>query len=119
MNEPRFLLDEDQPPDLIAALQQLAPGVDLIRVGDLGAPAGGTQDPDLLIAAAALGRVLISGDRRSMPGHLRDHFAAGLHTAGVILLRGGYGIGRYAQAIANQWATTTADEWVDRTIYLP
>jgi hypothetical protein len=54
-----------------------------------------------------------------MPVHLTHHFASGHHTAGVILLRNGYTIGQYAQSIVNQWATTTAAEWVDRTIYLP
>jgi hypothetical protein len=54
-----------------------------------------------------------------MPVHLTNHFVSGRHTAGVILLRNGYTIGEYAHSIVNQWAMTTAAEWVDRTIYLP
>jgi hypothetical protein len=119
MNRPRFLCDECQQPALIAAMQQLAPDIDVIRVGDPGAPPRRTQDPDLLVAAEALGRVLITGDRSTMPGHLINHFAAGKHTAGVILLRRNFSIARYAQEIADRWATTTADDWIDVTIYLP
>jgi hypothetical protein len=119
MSKPRFLWDEHVDPAIIAAMQQLAPGIDVILVGDPGAPPRQTPDPDLLIAGEALGRVLVSKDKKSMPRHLINHFASGRHTAGVILLREGFSIGRYAQEIVNQWATTTADEWVDRTIYLP
>jgi hypothetical protein len=79
----------------------------------------GTQDPDVLVAAEALGRVLISRDRRTMPGHLAAHFAAGRHTAGVILLRNGFPPGRYVQEIVNQAVTIPPADWIDRTIYLP
>lgn len=119
MNKPRFLCDECQAKGLVKALQQLAPAIDVIRVGGSGAPPRGTLDPELLIAAEALGRVLITRDRRTMPGHLIDHFAAGRHTAGVILLRNGFSLGHYAQEIVDRWATTTADDWIDLTIYLP
>jgi hypothetical protein len=88
-------------------------------VGELGAPPTGTLDPDLLVQAQALGRVLISNDRSTMPGHLAAHFAAGLHTAGVILMRQGFPLGRYVREIVNRWTTTTAADWIDRTDYIP
>lgn len=119
MSKPRFLVDEDTHSGLLQAVRQMVPGIDGIRVGDPGAPPLGTLDPDLLIAAEAMGRVLVSNDRSTMPVHLANHFAAGRHTAGVILLRKGYTLGRYAREIVDQWVSTTADEWVDRTIYLP
>jgi len=119
MTKPRFLCDENIDPDLVDAIRQMGPAIDFIRVGDPGAPPLGTKDPDLLIAAEASGRVFVSHDRRSMSGHLANHYAAGRHTAGIILLRRRFSIGQYAREIVNQWATTTADEWVDRTMYLP
>ena len=119
MSKLRFLVDQDTPPALAAALRQAAPGIDVIQVGDAGAPPCGTQDPDLLIACEALGRVLISNDKKTMPGHLIDHFAAGRHTAGVMLLRNNFTLAVYVQKIVHYWATTTADEWVDRTVYIP
>ncbi len=119
MNKPRFLIDEDTPPYLADALLQKEPVVDIIRVGDPGAPPSGTLDPDLLIGAEGLGRVLITNDKRTMPGHLVDHFVAGRHTAGVMLLRQGFSLSRIVQEILNHWTTTTADDWIDRTVYLP
>jgi hypothetical protein len=119
MSKLRFLVDQDTPPALAAALRKAAPGIDVIQVGDPGAPPLGTKDPDLLIAAEVLGRALISRDKRTMPGHLTDHYAAGRHTAGVMLLRNNFTLARHVQEIVNHWATTTADDWVDRTVYIP
>lgn len=119
MNRPRFLIDEDTPPYLADALLQKESAVDIIRVGDPGAPASGTRDPDLLIAADRLGRVLITHDKSTMPGHLVDHFTAGRHTAGVMLVRQGFSLSRIVQDILNHWATTNADDWIDRTVYIP
>jgi hypothetical protein len=119
MNKPCFLIDECTDPDLATALQQVEPLIDVIRVGDVGAPARGTLDPELLVVAERIKRVLISRDRSSMPGHLVDHFAAGWHTAGVMLWRDGFSLGRLVQEIVNHWATTTADDWIDRTVYIP
>lgn len=91
----------------------------MIRVGDAGAPPSGTKDPDLLIAAEALGRVLVSNDKKSLPRHLANHYAAGRHTAGIMLMRKNFPLIAYAQAIQNHWATTSADDWIDRTVFIP
>jgi hypothetical protein len=119
MSSPQLLCDEDQHPGLIAALHQLVPGIDIIQVGKAGGPPKQTQDPDLLLIAEALSRLLVSSDKKTMPVHLVNHFAAGHHTAGVILLRQGFSIGRLAQEIVDELGKTTPAEWIDRTIYLP
>jgi hypothetical protein len=93
--------------------------MDLIVVGETGVPPWGTPDSQLLIAAEAMGRCLISRDKRTMPKHLAAHFAAGRHTCGVLLLRGGFGVARYVHEIALIWQATTANEWIDRTDVIP
>lgn len=119
MSKARFLFDECTAKRLMAALLRIEPAIDALHVGDPGAPPKGTLDPDLLIATEGLGRVLVTNDKSTMPQHLRDHYQAGHHTAGVIILRQGFSIGRLAQEIHQQWVTTTADEWIDRIIVLP
>jgi hypothetical protein len=119
MSKLRLLVDECTDPDLVTALRQAEPAIDVIRVGDPGAPPKGTLDPDLLIAAETMGRALVTRDKRTMPGHLRDHFMTGHHTAGVMFVLGGHRLGVYVQAILHHWNTTTADEWIDRTVYIP
>jgi len=115
----RFLIDEDVNQDLIPALRAAEPGMDVLVVGQPGAPPKRTPDPALLLAAETLGRTLISGDRSTMTDHLKDHFDAGHHTCGVILLRGGFPLMRYVADIHLIWFVETPAEWVDRTDYIP
>ncbi len=119
MSKPRFLFDECMHGAIKTGLQRLEPAIDILQVGDPGAPPRATQDPDLLFAAESLARVLVTSDKKTMVRHLMAHYQAGHHTAGLILLRPNFSIGRYVQSILQQWATTTADEWIDRTMYLP
>src|SRR4051794_37277699 len=91
-----FLLDEHLRGTLWQAMgQHNARGgdvLDVLRVGDPPAPPLGTADPDLLLWCEANGRVLVSEDRKPMPVHLRAHFLAGRHVAGVFLLKPGVSI---------------------------
>ena len=119
MSSPRFLLDEKVPPALAAMLRQQEPRIDVRCVGEPGAPARATKDPDLLLATEAMGRILITLDRKSMPGHLANHSAAARHTAGVLLLRNGFSLAQYAAEILLIWGASEADEWVDRPAYIP
>jgi hypothetical protein len=119
MANPRYLFDQHVWPALASALIQQEPAVDILFVGDPGVPPCGTLDPDLLIAADALGRVLVTQDQRSMPQHLADHFAAGRHTHGVVMMRQGCSLADYLLYLLLFWHATTADEWIDRTDYIP
>lgn len=119
MSRIRFLFDEDTDPDLIDALLRREPTADALRVGEAGAPPLGTLDPDVLSAAEAQGRLLVSNDKRTMPGHLADHFANGHHTHGVALLRQGFPLSAYVEELLMLWSVSEAEEWIDATIYLP
>src|SRR4051812_30507033 len=110
MNNPRFLVDEDVPEELVKALRASAPGLEILQVGEPGAPPKRTPDPDLLLIAEATGRGLLSKDRSTMPQHLVDHFTAGHHTAGVILMRNGFTLAVYRDELLLIRGATTADE---------
>jgi hypothetical protein len=78
-----------------ALLQHNAAGshvVDVVRVGDPADLPLGTKDPDVLIWAERAGRVLVSIDKRTMPGHLAAHLQTGRHSPGIFLVRPGYTI---------------------------
>jgi hypothetical protein len=119
MASPKFLFDECTDPALRRALIGKAAAIDILTVGGPGAPPKATQDPELLIASEFLVRVLVTNDRQTMPGHLADHFQAGLHTWGTILLRRGSQIGDQMRDLLLIWQATTADEWRDRIDYIP
>ena len=119
MSHPRFLVDENVPLPLILALLRREPTMDLLRVGQPGAPPRRTPDPDLLLAAEAMGRILLSDDKRTMPRHIADHWAAGHHTCGALLMRQAFPLARFLQDILLIWHATTPDEWVDQLVYIP
>lgn len=115
----RFLLDENLSPRLSPALWRYNPTIDVLRVGDPGAPPLGTLDPDLLVYLEQQQRALVTNNRVSMPGHLRDHAAAGGHHWDIFWLRPGVGLGAIVAELVLIWEASTADEWRDRTRWLP
>jgi len=93
MSRVRFLLDENQSPRLRAALFRLAPTLDVLRVGDPPTPALGTPDVELLRYLEVTGRILVTSDRTTMPGHIQMHLAGRWTSLGHLL--GAFGrIGR-------------------------
>ena len=88
----RFLVDEDSPQHLCQAVRATEPRIDILFIGEPGAPPKGTLDPDLLAWLENERRALISNDHNTMPGHAADHQAAGNHTYGVFLLRSGFSL---------------------------
>jgi hypothetical protein len=75
----RFLLDENLSHALIDAVHQFDSSVDIIAVGLPDAPPIGTPDPDILLYCEREHRLLITNNRRSIPGHIADHLTAGHH----------------------------------------
>jgi len=92
----RFVLDEHLRGILWKAIQQHnASGIDLIDVvcvGDLPDLPLGTKDPDILAWAEREGRVLVTRDWNTMPGHLAAHLAANRHSPGVFILTKGHSV---------------------------
>ncbi|MBX9581887.1 MAG: hypothetical protein K2X87_16405 [Gemmataceae bacterium] len=86
-----FVLDEHLRGDLGAAIRthNQAGGlpIDAVCVGDPPDLPLGSKDPAILLWAEARGRIVVSRDFRTMPGHLLDHLAAGRRSPGVALLR--------------------------------
>ena len=119
MSRCRFLFDEDVSLALTKALRQEQPAIDILHVGEAGAPPKRTPDSDLLVFAEATSRGLITRDRRTMPGHIADHLARGRHTWGVFILRRGFPLRRYIEDLLLIWSASEADEWQDRVESIP
>ncbi|HBY93858.1 MAG: DUF5615 family PIN-like protein [Ardenticatenaceae bacterium] len=115
----RFLLDENLSPRLKIALLRLAPTIDVVRVGDAGAPVLGTPDPELLRYLEIAQRMLVTSNRTSMPGHLEAHRAAGGHLWGLLWVRPGVPSGRLAQELHLIWEASEAEEWMGRLDWIP
>jgi hypothetical protein len=118
-----FLLDEQMRGAWWQAAQHHnAAGVDVLDalcVGDPSAPPLGTSDPDLLLWAEQQGRILVSRDRKTMPGHFADHLQAGHHSPGVFLLRRTCTIREMIDTLVLNDQAADPQDLVDRIAYIP
>lgn len=78
----------------------------------------GRPDPEVLALAANEGRVLVSHDRQTMPGHLK-RFIETRASPGLVIVSQELDIGRTIEELLLVWAASEADEWTNATIFLP
>ena len=79
----------------------------------------GTLDPDILRYVEVTRRFLVTDNRRSIPGHLKVHWAAGGHVWGIGWVRPQTTLGRLVEELCLIWGASEADEWLDRVEWLP
>jgi hypothetical protein len=115
----RFLLDENLSSRVTLTVRRHYPELDILRVGDPGAPALGTLDPALLRWLETNQCALVTDNRASMPGHIADHLAVGGHHWGIFQVRKDALLLGLAEVLHLYWSITEAEEWVDQTEWLP
>lgn len=115
----RFLLDENVSPRLQTGVWRHTPAIDVLRVGDPGAPALGTLDPAILHSLDQTQRLLITHNRVSMPEHLQAHHAAGAHHWGLVWIRPQAQMSELIESVVLIWNASEAEEWVDQLAWLP
>jgi len=87
----KFLLDENVERVLFLGLKWRHPGLDVVRVVDVGL--GGKPDLEVLEWAAREGRVVVSRDRATLSAEAARRVSEGHPMPGLILLRQGAGWG--------------------------
>ena len=75
-------------------------------------------DPDLIRIADTMGRVIISLDAQTLPGHLAEHLAAGGSSAGIFILRRPLNISVANDLVLIAFASEP-EEWRDRFAFVP
>jgi hypothetical protein len=120
---PGILCDESTHGNLAKAFHRRTrlgelPAVDVLRVGEPGAPPFGTLDPDLLMWCEENDRILVSDDRNTLPAHLRDHLAAGRHSPGVLLMKNNTTIPKVVES-AVLIAAVDPDLCRDQCVFIP
>jgi hypothetical protein len=119
MTPPRFLLDEHVPQAVQSQLLRLNAEIDVLAVGQPLAPPKGTSDPDILAWIEKTGYILVTGNRRTIPGHVQAHYAAGHRIPGILLLKRGVRVGQIIEQLYLLWTASDAKEYIDRLLYLP
>lgn len=73
--------------------------VDVLCVGDVGGPAPGTLDPELIQWSIRLNRAIVSHDTNTMIGHYHQAVKAGQIPPPLFIRRSRSGIGELAEAV--------------------
>jgi uncharacterized protein with PIN domain len=113
----RLASDADIHGDVIRGLRRRKPGLDLVRVQDVGLRTA--DDATILEWAATEGRVLITRDRKTLVGTAYQRVKAGLPLPGVIVFRHRLSIGQAIEEILTVASCSTEDEMKDRVVFLP
>ncbi|MCB9432180.1 MAG: DUF5615 family PIN-like protein [Ardenticatenaceae bacterium] len=119
MSDLCFLLDENLSPVIKRELLKVEPKMTILRVGDKGAPPLGTADEVILEWLQESGFILVTDNRKSMPEHLKNHYARGGHHHGILAVRRGSSLGRIIDELLLVWYASEATEYRDRIQFLP
>jgi hypothetical protein len=119
MSVVRYLIDESIPEQLMNALIQREPAMEVFIVGQNMASPKGAPDPELLLFAEKEKLALVTFDKKSMDCHVTNHRATGHHTWGIFELRRGFSIRRYVDDLVLIWSASEAEDWRDRIEWLP
>jgi hypothetical protein len=118
-----FVVDENARGPLWNAIQGYNQGgiypLDALRVGDSPAPPLRATDPEILAWAEQAGRILLTYDESSIPGHLADHLRGGRHSPGVLIIRAKSSLREIVESLAILAYASDPSEWLDRLEYFP
>ena len=112
----RFQADADLDGRIVRGLKRRSPDIDTRTAADAGI--AGLKDPDVLRLSAESGRVLVSQDRGTMPGHFAEYVSAA-SSSGVILLREAISIGVAIEELVLISTASEAEEWINRLAWIP
>lgn len=115
----RYLIDENISPGYRTQLRYHEPLLTVLRVGDEGAPARGTQDPEILKWCEQNNFILVTKDPNTIPKHLDDHLAAGYHVPGIVMINSGMPMGTILDDLILIAAASHEDEYNDQIVYVP
>jgi hypothetical protein len=113
---PRFQADADFNHKVVVGLRRRELSVDFLSAREGGVV--GFPDPDVLAIAAGAGRILVSHDRKTMPGHFA-RFCETRSSPGLIIVSQDLDIGAAIEELLLIWLATDAEEWVERVGFVP
>jgi predicted nuclease of predicted toxin-antitoxin system len=102
----RFQADADLDGRILRGLRRSAPEIDIRTAADAGL--AGLEDPEVLRIAGDSGRILVSQDRRTMPGHFA-RFSDTVQSPGLILLREATPVATAIDELILTWSATDAE----------
>jgi Domain of unknown function (DUF5615) len=112
----RFQADANVDPAVVRGLKRREPAIDFREAA--GTIPDGTPDSEVLRIAAEEGRVLVSGDVATLPGHFA-RFVAEHDSPGLVLIPSRRSIGEVIEGIMVVWLNWSPEELRNRARWLP
>jgi hypothetical protein len=112
----RFQAGADLNPEIERGLRRRKPAIDF-RGADGVIPEGAT-DPEVLQIAAQAGRVLVSRDVTTTPGHF-DRFIAQRESPGVLLIPSRRSIGPVIEGLLLVWLSWSPEDLHNQVRWVP
>jgi hypothetical protein len=113
----RLFVDHDLNENILQGLRQRVPELDAVTARDVGMSR--PPDPDLLEWASKEGRLIVTHDQRTMPGHVANRIIGGESVAGVVIVPQDLSIGRAIDDLEIIVICSNADEWINIIRRLP
>jgi predicted nuclease of predicted toxin-antitoxin system len=113
----RLLADENFNGDAIRGLLLRRPGLDLVRVQDVGLE--GAEDPDVLAWAAENDRILLTHDRATLPDFAYARVSAGHPMPGVFVFNDRLAVRQVIDEVFLVDGCSEQAEWAGRVVHLP
>jgi predicted nuclease of predicted toxin-antitoxin system len=113
----RLLADQNFNEDIISGLLDRRPGLDVIRVRDVGLEAA--KDPGLLAWAAQEDRILLTHDHKTVPDFAYNRVRAGRPMPGVFLVENTGAFRDVIEDLLMADEITDSDDWRDKVQRFP
>ncbi|HAC65109.1 MAG TPA: hypothetical protein DCF68_16660 [Cyanothece sp. UBA12306] len=115
----KYLIDENVDPAYPTQIRSKQPELSILVIGEPLTPTKGTKDPEILCWCEEYGFVLVTNNRRSMPGHLKEHLQNNQHIPGIFILNSSLTIGQNIEELLLIGEGSFPNEYQDQIIYLP
>jgi predicted nuclease of predicted toxin-antitoxin system len=113
----RFLTDENFDGRITAGLLQHEPTLPLVRVQDVGL--SGVDDSTILAWAAIEERLVLTHDRRTIPGFAINRVLAGERMPGIVVVAGSCPVRVAIDALLLLAEASLAGEWEGQILPVP
>jgi len=112
----KFQADADLNEDILTGVRRREPAVDFQTAAEAGLR--GVPDEQVLALAAREGRVLVSHDCRTMPQAF-GNFILNETSPGLLLVSQPTSILVAIEELLLIWTASEAEEWINRTCFIP
>jgi hypothetical protein len=113
----RFVIDEDFDNDILRGVQRCIPGLNIVRVQDIGL--SGANDSKVLEWAAKNQRVLLTHDVSTMRKHALNRIQAGFPMPGIFTVPQDLPVSRAIEDIVLLAECSLDGEWEGQIRFLP